>query len=175
MQNILALNLNFTLIFISKIMCWKNYDDFNVNELERIFYFTSCNTFSHFKLVLWYKSHIKIDNKSVYFQRFSMKNINFVTHLFQFNGTIKNWNNPKTEFALWSKDHFSGLQLVSSLQEIWNNCLKQKSENTSLLVFEDHHLIRGLRITILEKSNFQRVVLCVNFWNRWSTYLTKIF
>ena len=59
--------------------------------------------------------------------------------------------------------HFSGLQLVSFLQEIWNNCLKQKSENTSLLVFEDHHLIRGLRFAILEKSNFQRVVLCVNF------------
>lgn len=116
----------------------------------------------HFKLVLWYKSHIKIDNKSVYFQRFSIKNIDFVTHLFHFSGTTKNWNNPKTEFALQSSP-FQWATIGKFSPRNLEQLFKQKSENTSLLVFEDHHLIRGLRFAILEKSNFQRVVLCVNF------------
>ena len=57
-------------------------------------------------------------NKSVHFQRFSTKNINFVTQLFHSDGTIKNWNDLKTEFALQNKDHFSWLQLVSIIPEI---------------------------------------------------------
>ena len=34
---------------------------------------------------------------------------------------------------------------------MWKKCIKQTSENTSLLVVKDHHLLRGLRIIILEK------------------------
>ena len=34
---------------------------------------------------------------------------------------------------------------------MWNKCIKQTSENTSLLVVKDHHLLRGSRIIILEK------------------------
>ena len=34
---------------------------------------------------------------------------------------------------------------------MWKKCIKQISENTSLPVVKDHHLLRGLRIIILEK------------------------
>ena len=34
---------------------------------------------------------------------------------------------------------------------MWKKCIKQTSENTSLLVVKDHHLLRGSRIIILEK------------------------
>ena len=34
---------------------------------------------------------------------------------------------------------------------MWKKCIKETSENTSLLVVKDHHLLRGSRITILEK------------------------
>ena len=34
---------------------------------------------------------------------------------------------------------------------MWKKCIKQTSENTSLLVFKDYHLLRGLRIIILVK------------------------
>ena len=34
---------------------------------------------------------------------------------------------------------------------MWKKCLKQTSENTSLLVVKDQHLLRGSRIIILEK------------------------
>ena len=36
---------------------------------------------------------------------------------------------------------------------MWKKCIKQTSENTSFLVVKDRHLLRGSRITILEKLN----------------------
>ena len=100
---------------------------------------------------LWYNSYIKIDNKAVYLKFFSTKNINFITQLFNTDGSVKNWNILKTEFALQNKDQFCWLQLVNAIPEMWKKCIKQTSENTSLLVVKDHHLLRGSRIIILEK------------------------
>ena len=34
---------------------------------------------------------------------------------------------------------------------MWKKSIKQTSENTSLLVVKDHHLLRGSRIIIVEK------------------------
>ena len=34
---------------------------------------------------------------------------------------------------------------------MWKKCIKQTSENTSLLVAKDHHLLRRSRIIVLEK------------------------
>ena len=34
---------------------------------------------------------------------------------------------------------------------MWKKCIKQTSENTSLLAVKDHHILRGLRILILER------------------------
>ena len=82
---------------------------------------------------------------------FSTKNINFVTQLFNTDGSVKNWNILKTEFSLQNKDPFCWLQLVNAIPEMWEKCIKQTSENTSLLVVKDHHLLRGSRIIILEK------------------------
>ena len=55
---------------------------------------------------LWYNSYIKIDNKAVYSKFFSTKNINFITQLFNTDGSVKNWNILKTEYALQNKDQF---------------------------------------------------------------------
>ena len=100
---------------------------------------------------LWYNSYIKIHNKAVYLKFFSTKKINFITQLFNTDGSVKNWNILKTEFALQNKDQFCWLQLVNAIPEMWKKCIKQTSENTSLLVVKDHHLLRGSRIIILEK------------------------
>ena len=43
---------------------------------------------------------------------------------------------------------------------MWKKCIKQTSEtleNTSFLVVKDHHLLRGLRIIILEKPSFKEL------------------
>ena len=66
------------------------------------------------------------------------------------DGSVKNWNILKTEFSLQNKDQFCWLQLVNAISEMWQKCIKT-SENTSLLFVKDHHLLRGLRIIILEK------------------------
>ena len=34
---------------------------------------------------------------------------------------------------------------------MWKKCIKQTSENTTLLVVNNHHLLRGLKMIILEK------------------------
>ena len=103
--------------------------------MEKIFDCAACNTFLSFK-------HIKTDNKSVYLKFFSTKSINFITQLFHSDGLVKNWNILKTKCAL---------KLINGLPETWKNCTKQASENTSLLVVNDHHLLKGFRIIVLEK------------------------
>ena len=73
------------------------------------------------------------------------------------DGSVKNWNILKTEYALQNKGHYRWLQLINAIPEMWKKCIKQTSENTSLLVVKDHHLLRGLRIIILEKLSFKEL------------------
>ena len=61
---------------------------------------------------IWYKSYIRIDNKPVYLKSFSITNINFITQLFNTDGSVKNWKILKTECALQNKDSFCWLQLT---------------------------------------------------------------
>ena len=118
--------------------------------MEKISPITPSGVLSQF---IWYNSYIKIDRKAVYLKSFSTKNINFVTQLFNTDGSVKNWNILKTEYALQNKDQFCWLKLINAIPEMWKKCIKQTSENTSLLVVKDHHLLRGSRIIILEKLN----------------------
>ena len=66
---------------------------------------------------IWYNSYIKIDNKTVYLKCFAAKNINFITQLFNTDGSVKNWNILKTEYALQDKDQFCWLQLINAIQK----------------------------------------------------------
>ena len=80
---------------------------------------------------------------------FSTKNINFKTQLFNTNGSVKNRKILKTEYALQNKDQFCWLQLTNVIPEMWKKCIKQTSENTSLLVVKVQCL-RGSKIIIPE-------------------------
>ena len=82
---------------------------------------------------------------------FSTKNINFMTELFHSGGSVKNWNILKTEYALQNQGHFCWLQHRSTIPKMWKKCIKQTSEDTSLLVVKEHHLLRDSRIIILER------------------------
>lgn len=138
-------------------MCWKNYHQFDLMMLmmlmnwSKFFISTPITLPCILRQLLWYNSHIKSDNKYVYFQTFSTKDISFVTKLFHSGGTMKNWNN--LELTLHKNDHFSWLQLVSDFQELSENCLKQTSENNSLLVVEEPFFIRFSKISTREKLN----------------------
>ena len=63
----------------------------------------------------------------------------------------KNWTILKTECALQNKDQFCWLQLINAIPEMWKKCIKEVSENASLMVVKDHHLLRGSTVIILEK------------------------
>ena len=67
---------------------------------------------------LWYNSYIKIDSNAVYFKFFSTKNINFITQLFNTDGSVTNWNILKTEYALQNKHQSCWLQLINATPEI---------------------------------------------------------
>ena len=151
---LLALPLNSILTFILKVnlkqfpsfykqilMNWKKY--FIESPI------TPSRVLSQF---IWYNSYIKIDSKAIYLKS-STKNINFVTQLFNTDGSVKNRNILKTEYALQNKDQFCWLKLINAIPEMLKKCIKQTSENTSFLVVKDHHLLRGSRIIILEKLN----------------------
>ena len=103
---------------------------------------------------IWYNSYIKIDNKAVYLKSFLTKNINQIQIT---NRSVKNWNILKTEYALQNKDQLCWLQLINAIPEIGKKCIKQTSENTSLLVVKDHHLLRGWRSIVLEKLSYKEL------------------
>ena len=61
------------------------------------------------------------------------------------DGSVKNWNILKTEYALQNKDQFCWLPLINTIPEMWKKCIKQTPENTSLLVKIIIYLgVRGL-------------------------------
>ena len=97
---------------------------------------------------LLHNSYINIDNKAVYLKFFSTNNINFTTQLLHWDGSVKNWNILKSEYILQNKEDVCWLHLINVIPKMWKKCIKQ---TTSLLVVKGHHLLRALRIIILEK------------------------
>ena len=91
----------------------------------------------------------------------------------------KNWSILKTEYAIQNKDQFCWLQLVSAIPEMWRECIKEVSENTSLLVVKDHHLFRGLRIIILEKLSskelYSLLISAINHQPTSQKYFDNLF
>ena len=77
---------------------------------------------------LWYNSYIKIDNKVVYLKFFSKKNINFITQLFHTDGSVKNWNILRTEYALQNNNQFCWLQLINAIPEMWKKNVPNKHQ-----------------------------------------------
>ena len=49
---------------------------------------------------LWYNANIQVDKTSIRFSRFSEKNVNYVSQLFNNNGSIKKWHEFKREYDL---------------------------------------------------------------------------
>ena len=67
----------------------------------------------------------------------------------------KNWNILETEYALQNKDQFYWLRLINAIPEMWKKCIKQTSENTSLLVVKDHHFLRATANSYLRCFNYK--------------------
>ena len=64
---------------------------------------------------LWYNENIQIDKTSIHFSRFSEKNINFVSQLFNNNGSIKKCHKFKRECNLHQNSYFQWVELIDSI------------------------------------------------------------
>ena len=101
---------------------------------------------------LWYNIYIQIDEGDVHLSRFSQKCLSFVSQLFDKNGTFKTLHLLKKEYHLNNNSYFQWLQLINSIPEKWKLTSKQSSSDAKNLIIHGHHLIKGSRILILEKS-----------------------
>ena len=75
---------------------------------------------------LWYNANIQIDKTSINFSRFSEKNVNYVSQLFNNNGSIKKWHKFKTEYNLHQNSYFQCIQFIDSIPEKWKFIIKKK-------------------------------------------------
>ena len=74
---------------------------------------------------LWYNANIQIDKTSIHFSRFSEKNINYVSQLFNNNGSIKKWHKFKREYNLHQNSYFQWVQLIDCIPEKWKFIIKK--------------------------------------------------
>ena len=86
-------------------------------------------------MFLWYNIYIQIDEGDVYLSKFSQNNLNFVSQLFNTNGSIKTWYLLKQEYDLQNKSYFQWLQLINSIPEKWKLTIKQSSSDAKNLIF----------------------------------------
>ena len=77
--------------------------------------------------------------------------MNFVSQLFDINGSIEAWHLLKQEYRLNNNGHFQWLQLINSIPDKWILTNKQSSSDAKNLIIHGHYLIKGSRILILEK------------------------
>ena len=55
---------------------------------------------------LWYKKSTEVDKGSVYFLTLSEKSINYVSHFFSDNDSIRKWHEFKREYNLHENSYF---------------------------------------------------------------------
>ena len=88
---------------------------------------------------LWYNANIQVDKLSIHFSRFSKKNNNYVSQLFNNSGSIKKWHKFNREYDLHQNSYFQWVQLIdcSRKMEIYH---KTNNEVVANLITHDHHL-----------------------------------
>ena len=150
----MVLHLNFILIYFLKVIkvsfCLPSIDKLFWTGKKRLAMITevpSCILSQY----LWYNRSIQVDNSSVYFLKFSEKNINYVSQLFSDNGSIKQWHEFKREHNLHESFYFQWLQLIDSIPQRWKVIIKENYENAINIIIHDHHLVKGSRVITLDE------------------------
>ena len=95
---------------------------------------------------LWYNKSIQMNNASVYFLKFSERNIDYVLQLFSDNGSIKQRHECKKEYNLHQSFFYQWLQLIGSIPQGLKIIIKENNENATSLIIHEHHLVKGCRV-----------------------------
>ena len=92
-----------------------------------------------------------MDNASVYFLKFSEKNMNYVPQLSSAIGSIKQSHEVNREYNLHESFYFQWLQLIDSIPKRWKFIVKEHYENATNLIIHDHHLVKGSKVITVDK------------------------
>ena len=81
---------------------------------------------------------------------------------------MKSWNDLKIEYNLTNETYFQWLQLQHAIPHKWKTIIKQNTGNVSDRLIHDHHLIKGTRISTLEKLPSKELysILITKFTNK---------
>ena len=100
---------------------------------------------------LWYNIYTQIDEGDVHLSRFSQKNLNFISQLFDTKDTVKGWNHLIQEYHFNNNSYFQWLQLINWIPEKWKFSIKPPCSDAINVIIYGDHLTKGSRILILEK------------------------
>ena len=106
--------------FPSKKKLIKSFPSFNKETLlnwKTFFSQTPETPSSVLSQFLWHNIYILVYEDDVHISRFSQNNLNFVSQLFQINGSLKNWHLLINEYHLNNNCYFQQLQLINSIPE----------------------------------------------------------
>ena len=81
---------------------------------------------------------------------------------------MKPWDDFKLEYKLTNEAYFQWLQLKHTIPHKWKTSIKKNPSNVSKLLFQDHHLIKGVPILILERLSSKELytILITKFINK---------
>ena len=82
---------------------------------------------------------------------FSKKYINYVSQLFNENGSVKQWHEFKREHNLYESFYFQRLQLIDSISQRWKIIMKETYENDANLISHEDYLVKGSRVITSDK------------------------
>ena len=103
--------------------------------------------------VVWFNTHIKIDNKSLCNNSLPNQGINHLGQRFDKNGIKKVWLDIKPQFILSNKQHYFWIQLINAIPKSWKEELRRSNRVSNTLSVYDHYLIKRNQIYSLDRCN----------------------
>ena len=73
---------------------------------------------------LWYNQYIQIVKEPVHLVKFSGKNINTASQLYDPNKFFMNWDILKERYKLREETYFQWIQLISAIPRSWKDIIK---------------------------------------------------
>ena len=127
---------------------------------------------------LWYNNYIKIDNAVMHFEKFSNKNINFLSQLFE-NVRIISWVSLKDKYELTNDIFFQCAQLKRTFPTRWKAVISNYSDIDYKTFCQNHHVIKGAKILATDKLSSGKIysILISNIANKPTSniYFKKLF
>ena len=89
--------------------------------------------YSHFNEILWNNSNIRVDDKTVFYKRWSELGIKYVKDIYDRKAKVYySFRTIQNKFWLPSSDYLRYLSLINSIPKDWKRKLNQENSNISV-------------------------------------------